>query len=483
MARRVLVAFVGSRGDNQPYIVMCKVLRDAGYSVLACGDEETLPMAETLDIPFRVVMRSTREVCQTPAFSKAMEEGSFSKMFEEVSAKQATPEAIRERCHCLYEAVLEFKPDLILFNQLQMCSALALSVALRIPAVLTLLASGHVACRAYSPIAGIVGTGLQASFMWYFLEKILLGNWLKQDGPVYEKLLQRPLRDFAPNIRDLLNVKCCRPIFRVAVMETAAYHQPIPAEFSSNIIRVGPMLPNKETQTGSEFGSDMFATMESFLEGGEAPVYFGFGSMIARDSKFMTLLCLRALQRTGLRGIFCAAWSDMSLDLVEGEPDAEALRAYCENRALFMKYAPHGVLFPRCCAIVHHGGAGTTNASVRSGVPTVILPICFDQPEHAERINRLGLGVGLKTMFELQPSDVAEAIQKCVNNQEICSKVREAAAIMDKENGPAEIVDFVDNYFKQFVETGRHLKIQDYWRTRSRSYSLSSCLLACLPCP
>ncbi|CAE7224160.1 UGT80A2 [Symbiodinium natans] len=126
------------------------------------------------------------------------------------------------------------------------------------------------------------------------------------------------------------------------------------------------------------------------------------------ENDFMTLLCLRALQRTGLRGIFCAAWSDMSLDLVEGEPDAQALRACCENRALFMKYAPHGVLFPRCCAIVHHGGAGTPNASLRPGVPTVILPICFDQPEHAERINCRGLGVGPKTMFELQPSDVAE---------------------------------------------------------------------------
>ena len=57
--------------------------------------------------------------------------------------------------------------------------------------------------------------GMQDGIMRYFLEKILMRNWLKQDGPVHEKLLQRLLRDFALNIRDILNVKCCRPIFRM----------------------------------------------------------------------------------------------------------------------------------------------------------------------------------------------------------------------------------------------------------------------------
>ena len=112
--------------------------------------------------------------------------------------------------------------------------------------------------------------------------------------------------------------------------------------------------------------------------------------MIGTSSKFMTLLCLRALRLTGLRGVCCAGWSEMSLDLVDGEPDAEELKSYSQKNALFVKYAQHGSLFPRCCVIVHHGGTGTTNASLTSGVPTVILPVCFDQFAHSDDINELG---------------------------------------------------------------------------------------------
>ncbi|CAE7459150.1 UGT80B1, partial [Symbiodinium natans] len=178
-----------------------------------------------------------------------------------------------------------------------------------------------------------------------------------------------------------------------------------------------PMVPDTTEQMGPEFGSDSWPSIESFLSRGEAPVFFGFGSMICQSSKFMTLLSLRALRLTGLRGILCASWSDMSVDLVDGEPDAEDLKAYSQENVLFVKFAPHGALFPRCCAIVHHGGAGTTNASAKSGVPTVILPLSFDQFDHADRVNECGIGVGMKPMMSLEPEEVAKAILCCVESK------------------------------------------------------------------
>ena len=67
-------------------------------------------------------------------------------------------------------------------------------------------------------------------------------------------------------------------------------------------------------------------------------------------------------------------------------------------QVLFMKTAPHGTLFPRCSVIVHHGGSGTSNASVRSGTPTIICPIWFDQFDNSAAVNARGIGVGMQNM-------------------------------------------------------------------------------------
>ena len=66
--------------------------------------------------------------------------------------------------------------------------------------------------------------------------------------------------------------------------------------------------------------------MQEFLDSGSAPVYFGFGSIICHTSKFMTLLCLRALRLTGERGILCRGWSTMCLDDLQGEVDGFKMR-------------------------------------------------------------------------------------------------------------------------------------------------------------
>ena len=134
-----------------------------------------------------------------------------------------------------------------------------------------------------------------------------------------------------------------------------------------------------------------------------------------------------------------------------------------QKNALFVKYASH------CCVTVHHGGTGTTNASLTSGVPTVtvIAPVCFDQFVHSDDINKLGNGVRLAALYQLEPS---EAVLKCLRTPEICSRAREVAAIIkkEKEDGPKDMAVFLQMFFKQFVDTGRQLKLRDYWRGRSR---------------
>jgi UDP:flavonoid glycosyltransferase YjiC (YdhE family) len=55
-------------------------------------------------------------------------------------------------------------------------------------------------------------------------------------------------------------------------------------------------------------------------------------------------------------------------------------------------YLPYARIFPHAAAIVHQGGVGTTAQALRAGRPMLIVPFAYDQPDHAARITRLGLG-------------------------------------------------------------------------------------------
>ena len=58
-------------------------------------------------------------------------------------------------------------------------------------------------------------------------------------------------------------------------------------------------------------------------------------------------------------------------------------------------FAPFRQLLPLCGAVVHHGGIGTTAAALCAGIPQLILPLAWDQPDNAERVRRLGVGARL----------------------------------------------------------------------------------------
>jgi UDP:flavonoid glycosyltransferase YjiC (YdhE family) len=58
-------------------------------------------------------------------------------------------------------------------------------------------------------------------------------------------------------------------------------------------------------------------------------------------------------------------------------------------------YAPFRQLLPLCGAIVHHGGIGTTAAALAAGIPQLILPMAWDQPDNAHRVRQLGVGASL----------------------------------------------------------------------------------------
>ena len=117
--------------------------------------------------------------------------------------------------------------------------------------------------------------------------------------------------------------------------------------------------------------------LETFLETGEPPVYFGFGSI--RAPQGLSQVMVQTARALGRRSIISRGWADLSL--VDNEPDCLAIGEVNQQ-----------ALFKRVAAVVHHGGAGTTTAAALTGTPQVVIPQMFDQHYWARRIHHLGIG-------------------------------------------------------------------------------------------
>jgi sterol 3beta-glucosyltransferase len=169
------------------------------------------------------------------------------------------------------------------------------------------------------------------------------------------------------------------------------------------------------------------ADMLRFIEDGPPPVYIGFGSAVPRDVLRLSELALQALKLTGQRGI-------LSIGKSEPSPD----------KAVFaVGSISHRRLFPRMGAVAHHGGAGTTGAGLRAGVPNILIPFTADQPFWAGRVRALGAGPEPIPLRRLTAKRLAAAIDRALNDTAMRVRCRELGKIIDAEDGVERAVELV----------------------------------------
>jgi sterol 3beta-glucosyltransferase len=138
-------------------------------------------------------------------------------------------------------------------------------------------------------------------------------------------------------------------------------------------------LPAEERRLLGE--SELDPTVDQWLADGEPPVFLGFGSMPVQDMPAMMNMADDFGRRLGTRVLVGAGWSDYR---PEDVPDPSRVR--------IVGAIDHDRVLPRCRLAVHHGGAGTTAASIRAGLPAVICPVAFDQWFWGQQLERLGVG-------------------------------------------------------------------------------------------
>lgn len=169
------------------------------------------------------------------------------------------------------------------------------------------------------------------------------------------------------------------------------------------------------------------ADLEAFLAKGPAPVYVGFGSMGSRNPAQTAELVLEALAKSKQRAIMQSGWGGLGTENLPVSVHA-------------VRSVPHTWLFPRVAAVVHHGGAGTTAAGLRAGVPSIIVPFFGDQAFWGERVARLGVGPRPIPRRRLTADRLAQAIQQAVSDQGLRQGASDLGARIRAEDGIAKAV-------------------------------------------
>ena len=172
--------------------------------------------------------------------------------------------------------------------------------------------------------------------------------------------------------------------------------------------------------------------VDAFLSLDPAPIYIGFGSMVAKRVPELAAHAIAAARALGRGAIIAGGWAGL---------DRHAASA---DDILAVDAVPHGAVFPRVAAIVHHGGAGTTTAAARAGVPQVILPHLLDQYYWANRIDRLGLGPRALSVDLITADILADRVDTALNDAGMRRRAAMLGPVVAARNGAPDAVDIIE---------------------------------------
>jgi sterol 3beta-glucosyltransferase len=421
---QILAIALGSQGDVQPYVALGKGLEAAGHRVrvMTHVNYERLVTAHSLE--FYPAKGNVQEIIESPEMRALLEKGNFlaiNKHTSKLAQAAALDWAQAGLAAC--QGV-----DLIVAGIGGLNVAVALAEKLQIPLLPAFLFP-------FTPTRSFPGilfpqslTKLGGTFNWLshlLLRQIIWQGFRKADRLARLQVLNLPATSFwGP--------------YQSAVM----HRYPTVYGFSPSVI------PKPADWRNTQIVGDWFldatdwtppADLIEFLQNGSPPVYIGFGSMGSRKPEETADLVLQAISRTGQRAILQAGWGGLS-------------KADVPNNILMINSAPHSWLFPRMAAVVHHGGAGTTAAGLRAGVPSIVIPFFGDQPFWGQRIADLGVGTAPIPRQQLTVEKLAQAIERAVTDPAMRQLAADLGAKIQAEDGIGNVVSIVREIDLQRVD-------------------------------
>lgn len=167
---------------------------------------------------------------------------------------------------------------------------------------------------------------------------------------------------------------------------------------------------------GYEPPAELTAFIEKARKDEKKLVYVGFGSIVIDDPAALTKTVVDSVLKADVRCVLSKGWSDRLETKDPSKPEIPLPLEIYQIQA-----APHDWLFKQMDAAVHHGGSGTTGASLRAGIPTIIKPFFGDQFFFAQRVEDMGVGIWLK---KVNTSVFSRALWEATNSQRMIVKAK-----------------------------------------------------------
>ncbi len=172
-----------------------------------------------------------------------------------------------------------------------------------------------------------------------------------------------------------------------------------------------------------------------FLAAGDLPICISFGSMVNRKAERIDQVIRDALKQTNNRGVILSGWG--------------GIMNHSSKDLLYLESAPHDWLLPRCRMIIHHGGAGTTSAGLRAGIPNVVVPFTADQPFWGNRVNAIGVGPKPILVKNISVEKLTHAIVEAESSA-VCGRAQFVGQRIRSECGVEDAVALIEKYSLDF---------------------------------
>ena len=408
---KILLLTFGTRGDVQPYIALGRRLVDRGHAVVLAAPQRFGALVREAGLEFGALDDGPLAQMDVGSEVGEVAEGGLR---AKVALARRLPGMFAQTLRDAQELALGMRPDLVVHNG-QVLAGPHLAEKLGVPAVLGLPLPMYVPTREFAwpgmdlprlPAWGnrVSFTGMQGTVLAFGK---VIDDWRAELG-----LPRRPRR------HDPLLESDGTPALTLHAVSPHVI--PRPADW-----------PETARMTGYWFTSDPDATLpaelEDFLAAGEPPVYVGFGSMSGKDPARTSATVFEAIERAGVRAVVASGWGGIRL-----EADAD--------RVFTVDDVPHGLLFPRVSAVVHHGGAGTTAAAVRAGRPQVVCPFVADQPFWAKRMQSLGVAPPPLPQKHLAAEPLADRLETVLTEARMSAAASELGSAVQAEDGTGDAV-------------------------------------------
>ena len=206
---------------------------------------------------------------------------------------------------------------------------------------------------------------------------------------------------------------------------------------SPSVSKPPPDLPSKHKFTGAwfleEWDYEVPPTLQKFLDQGSPPIIITFGSVGGSRNVKTTNSLVEAVQRAGQRAIIQAGWGNLEMD---NPPE----------NICFVGHVPHNFLFHQGCCVIHHGGAGTTIAACRAGVPSIIIPHWADQPYWGHTLHKIGVAPKPLHRQDMTSKRLAKRINHVISSQSMAESAKTLMDRIEAEDGLTTAVKLIETF-------------------------------------